>query len=129
MIFLQVDHVLELHDEQITLFGGSFGLRDESLLLSALEMPKQSFGGELLHAFPFEMAAAYLFHVSKNHPFVDGNKRTAAYCMEVFLKMNGHEIIASDADLEKLVLDTATGKMDKKQIAAFLEEHCQKIQD
>ena len=124
--FLKLEEVIKLHDRQIELFGGSFGVRDQNLLKSAIQMPKQSFGDEFLHKFPFEMAGAYLFHISKNHAFVDGNKRTAIFCTEVFLEINGFEITANEKDLENLVLETATGKLDKKQIAEFFAKNCKK---
>lgn len=123
--FLELTHVYKIHQENIEKFGGSFGVREESLLISAIEMPKQGFGDEFFHAFPFEMAATYLFHISKNHPFVDGNKRASLACMLTFLRMNNIRFTGSKNELEDLVLDTATGKLDKKQIAEFLEKNCQ----
>ena len=76
--FLAVEDVLYLHTNQIDLYGGDHGVRDINLLDSAIAQPQAAFGGNHLHAFPFEMAAAYMFHIVQNHPFVDGNKRTGA---------------------------------------------------
>lgn len=123
ILFLTEEEILEIHKSRIDLYGGSHGVRDIGLLLSALEMPKQSFEGAFLHGFPYEMAAAYLFHLSKNHPFVDGNKRTALAVMLIFLEINDFELMATNDDLEDLVLDVATSKKDKKAITVFLEQY------
>ncbi|MBM4377524.1 MAG: type II toxin-antitoxin system death-on-curing family toxin [Deltaproteobacteria bacterium] len=87
--FLTFEDVLGGHALQIERFGGTHGLRDEALLESALAQPSSSFGGEYLHADLFEMAAAYLFHVVKNPPFVDGDKRVGLAAALVFLEVNG----------------------------------------
>ena len=126
IIFVDVETTLAIHQENIELYGGSFGLRDRGLLESALDMPKASFGGQFLHESIFDMAAAYLFHICKNHPFVDGNKRTSLAVAMTFLYANGYRINAEFKDLEQLAVDTATGKKNKKQIAEFLENHSQK---
>jgi death on curing protein len=94
-LFLTLDEVLGIHADQVRRYGGSPGLRDLGLLQSALAMPETTFEGELLHGTVFEMAAAYLFHVARNHPLVDGNKRTALMCALVFLGLNGQRL---DAD-------------------------------
>lgn len=82
--FLNQDDVLLLHADQIESFGGTHGVRDEGLLDSALAQPKITFGGELLHPTLADQAAAYLYRLSRNHPFVDGNKRTAFAAMDTF---------------------------------------------
>src|SRR5579862_7350255 len=94
--FLTIDEVLELHLKQIDLFGGSAGLRDRGLLESAIDQPGQKFGGNFLHEDIAAMAAAYLFHIVCNHPFVDGNKRTGTAAAIMFLEMNEVELIADD---------------------------------
>ena len=81
---LGVADVLTLHANQIELYGGQHGVRDMDLLNSAVAQPQAAFGGQILHAFPFEMAAVYLFHIVQNHPFLDGNKRTGAVAALVF---------------------------------------------
>lgn len=83
--FLTLDDVQFIHRDQTTRYGGDPGIRDRNLLDSALAQPRASFGAEFLHAFPFEMAAAYLYHIVRNHPFLDGNKRTGAVAALVFL--------------------------------------------
>ena len=98
-------------------------MRDPGLLESALAQPCVSFGGEYLHRGLFEMAAAYLYHIVQNHPFVDGNKRVGLESALAFLALNGVEIDAPDDDLESLVLAVASGQADKTQAAAFLDKH------
>ena len=88
-LFLTIDEIVAIHDDQVNRYGGSHGLRDEGLLLSAAAMPEMGFGGEYLHHDLFEMAAAYLFHIVMDHPFVDGNKRAGTAAARVFLRLNG----------------------------------------
>ena len=121
--FLNLAEVLEIHRDQIERYGGSSGIRDMGLLQSALAMPAVSFGGSFLHADLFEMAAAYLFHIVLNHPFIDGNKRTGAVAALVFLSLNAIEIDADEDEFEKMVLDVATGQADKSAVAEFFRRH------
>ncbi|MEA3364510.1 MAG: type II toxin-antitoxin system death-on-curing family toxin, partial [Candidatus Hydrogenedentes bacterium] len=102
--FLTVEEVLYFHRAQIDLFGGSMGVRDPGLLESALAQPSASFGEEYVHKGLFEMAAAYLFHIVRNHPFVDGNKRVGIESAIAFLALNGVETDAPDDELESIVL-------------------------
>ena len=111
--FLEHGEVLTLHESAIDQFGGSYGVRDEGLLDAALSMPKQAFGGEFAHAVPFGMAAAYAFHICKNHPFIDGNKRTALATTVVFLHMNGWVLDIPDIAAADQILACAEGKLDK----------------
>lgn len=117
--FLSLAEVLEIHKDQIERYGGVHGIRDMGLLLSAIAMPSATFGGEFLHADIFEMAAAYLFHIVQNHPFLDGNKRTGAVTSLVFLNMNGIEIDSDEDSFEMTVLATSAGQADKHAIADF----------
>ena len=112
--------VVAIHDDQIRLYGGSYGIRDAGSLASALAMPKAQFAGQYLHADIFEMAAAHGFHLSENQPFVDGNKRTAGMATFTFLKLNGLEPIASERDYYEAIMAVATGTMDKAQLADWL---------
>lgn len=126
-IFLTLDEVLYIHQEQIRLLGGSDGVRDMGLLQSALSMPQAGFGNQFFHRDLYEMAAAYLYHLALNHPFVDGNKRVGAMAADVFLRLNGFSLQAScEATFEKLVLDTAQGKFEKPAPAAFFKKHSRK---
>ena len=122
-VFLTVDEVLVIHDDQIARYGGSPGMRDRGLLESAVAMPEAGFGGEYLHEFPFGMASAYLFHLAQNHPFVDGNKRVALACALLFLSTNGIELEATEDELVEVTLAVASGQLDKPEIARFLSEH------
>jgi death-on-curing protein len=124
--FLTLDEVLALHAEHLRRFGGAAGLRDANLLASALGAPQASFGGEFLHFTLPEMAAAYLFHLAKNHPFVDGNKRTALAAAMVFLRLHDLRVEASDDALYRLVMAVAEGRRTKAEAAAFLNEHARK---
>ena len=83
--FLTLDEVIEIHRDMIERYGGSFGIRDEGLLESAVAMPQAGFGEQYPHSSVFEMAAAYLFHIVKNHPFVDGNNAPAPWPRSPFL--------------------------------------------
>jgi death-on-curing protein len=114
---------MELHCGQIEAYGGSVGLRSIDLLESAIAQPQATFGGEFLHADIFQMAAAYLFHLVQNHPFVDGNKRIGLEAALVFLELNGLSIATSDEKLVELVLGVAQGQIDKQQIAEFFRSH------
>lgn len=122
-LFLTLDEVLSLHDIQVRLFGGSGGVRDMGLLASALGNVEATFDGQLLHETLFEMAAAYLYGICRNHPFVDGNKRTAAAAAMTFLEMNGEEIDAAEDDLYHLVIGVAEGRVSKAAVAVFFERH------
>jgi death on curing protein len=122
-IFLALDEVIDIHRDQLERYGGEPGIRDFGLLQSALAMPATSFGGEYLHATLAEMAAAYLFHIVMNHPFVDGNKRTGTVAAIVFLELNGLSLNTDEDELADFVLDVAQGKVDKTGIAAFISTH------
>jgi len=122
-IFLALDEVLSLHADQIERYGGGSGVRDMTLLESALGMPRASMGGKYLHGTLAEMAAAYLFHIARNHPFVDGNKRTALMTTLIFLGLNGRSLEARDDELADLVLGVAAGKVSKAQTGVFIERY------
>ena len=122
-IFLTLDEVLEIHEQQIELYGGSHGLRDAGALESAVATPQATFGGEYLHTTIPEMAAAYLFHLAQNHPFIDGNKRVGANAAIAFLLMNDVEPWFSEDALVELVLGVAQGQISKSEVAKFLAEN------
>ena len=115
-LFLALDEVLEIHAQQMELYGGSDGVRDPAGLES-------TFGGDFLHSTIPSMAAAYLFHICQNHPFVDGNKRTAVSAALTFLDMNGIEVDADEDAFYDLVLGVAEGRVSKASVTVFLEEH------
>jgi death-on-curing protein len=123
-LFLTVDEVLEIHLQQIELYGGSDGVRDPAGLESAVATPMATFGGEFLHSTIPSMAAAYLFHVCQNHPFVDGNKRTGANAAITFLLINDWEPGFSEDELVYLVLSVASGAMPKSALTEEFEARC-----
>ena len=117
--FLDMDRVMRTHRSLIEAYGGIDGVRDAGLLHSAIAMPQAAFGGQYLHVDLFEMAAAYLYHIVQNHPFLDGNKRTGAATAIIFLAMNDIEIDADEEGLVELTLAVACGNAGKPQIAEF----------
>lgn len=125
VLFLTMEEVLEIHEDQITNYGGSLGIRDQGLLESALAQPQASFSGEYLHKDIFEIAAAYGYHLVENHPFTDGNKRLGIVSALVFLDLNGIEIEVENDILERFTLDLAAGKVAKEQLAEFFRSHSQ----
>jgi death-on-curing protein len=122
-VFLRLEEAVEIHNDQIKRYGGLPGIRDLELLKSAIAMPSVGFGGAYLHTDIFEMAAAYLFHIVRNHPFIDGNKRSGAASAVVFLKMNGVALCTEEETLVKLVFSIAEGKTDKAEIIKFIKEY------
>ncbi len=127
MRFMELSEVLDIHRDQINRYGGTIGIRDMELLNSAIAMPAAAFKGELLHTDVYEMAAAYLFHIVKNHPFLDGNKRAGAVTALIFLDLNGYEFHAPDDDLSATVSGVAEGKRNKTDIAVFLRNWSRKL--
>jgi death on curing protein len=122
-IFLTLEEIVAIQRDQVGRYGGSLGVRDWGLLKSAVAMPAAAFGGEYLHTDLPEMAAAYLFHIVQNHPFVDGNKRVGAVAADVFLTLNDVNLHASQNDYAELVLAVARGEVSKSAIAEFLRSN------
>lgn len=122
-LFLTLDEVLSLHAEQVRLFGGSSGIRDLGLLESAMGTVEATFDGAFLHETLFAMAAAYLHGICRNHPFLDGNKRTAVAAALTFLEMSGIEVDADEDAFYDLVIGVAEGHVSKAAVAVFLEKH------
>jgi death-on-curing protein len=112
---LTVDVVRDIHAEAINQFGGARGVRDQALLESAVAAPQASFGGRSVYSDVLEMAAAYLFFLCSNHPFVDGNKRAALGASLVFLRLNGFTTKPDSKEWEDLTLDVASSKLDRDQ--------------
>jgi death-on-curing protein len=119
--FLSVEEVLALHDDQLSedCGGGSAGLRSLDLLQSAVAQPEATFGGELLHPTVWDQAAAYAYHLARNHPFVDANKRTALNAALTFLALNG-QTLREDAndELVEMMVRVAEGGVDKAALAS-----------
>lgn len=119
-LFLTEEAVLLIHGAQIAEWGGAQGVRDPGLLASALAQPQATFGGEYLHKSVYEMAAAYLFHISQNQPFKDGNKRTGLAAALVFLDLNGVSVEREAEALYPLTMARAQGKVGKAEVAREL---------
>ncbi len=129
IIFLPKEVILFFHEQLIQTYGGSYGIRDEKSLDSAIEQLKTTFEGKYLHDTLIKMAAAYGFYLCNNHPFVDGNKRIALVAMDVFLQRNGFEIIASEKETYKIMIKLATGKFNKNQLVEWLEQNTSPLTD
>lgn len=123
IVFLASEEVLHIHDREVAREGGSLGLRDLHMLESAVAMPQAGFGGEYLHEDLFEMAAAYLFHVVMNHPFIDGNKRTGFAAALAFLDVNGFQVVMEQEAAYDLVIGVCEGTVTKRQLADSLRTH------
>ncbi|MGE3535220.1 MAG: type II toxin-antitoxin system death-on-curing family toxin [Parachlamydiales bacterium] len=117
--YLTSKHVIALHDKLLIEFGGLKGIRDKNLLHSALEAPKMSFGGSEMYPSIYDKAAVYLYHLAKNHPFNDGNKRTAYVAALVFLQVNNAPIKFKIKRLEQLVVEVANKKINKDELSYF----------
>ena len=123
-LFLDLEHIMRLHRSLIERYGGTDGTRDIGMLHSAISMPQASYGGEYLHADLYEMAAAYMYHIVQNHPFIDGNKRTAFAVTDVFLKMNGILISASPEDTVSFVYSLYGSKtFNFEELATWLRNN------
>ena len=119
---LTVEIVREIHAEAIARFGGSDGVRDSALLESAVAAPQASFGGRSPYLDLTELAAAYLYYLCRNHPFIDGNKRGALGSCIVFFRLNGIEPKPDGPEWEELVLAIASGNLDREQATIRLRE-------
>ena len=121
-IHLTVEMAREIHAEAIARFGGSDGIRDPALLDSAVGAPQASFGGRSPFSDLAEVAAAYLFYLCTNHPFLDGNKRAALGACLVFLRVNSLEPAPDGPEWEALTLDVAAGRINRQQTAKRLRK-------
>jgi death-on-curing protein len=121
-LHLSVDQVLEIHAAAISMFGGSEGLREPALLHSAVAAPQASFGGVSTLSDTLEVAAAYLYYLGSNHPFVDGNKQVALGACLVFLQINGYRTAPDSEDWENLTLAVAASLLTREQITETLRK-------
>lgn len=120
-IWVTLDVAIAAHREQLAEHGGGDGVRDMTLLESAMARPQNvaAYGDPDVA----ELAASYAFGIARNHPFVDGNKRTAAVVSETFLMLNGHESMASDAELVVTFLALAAGELPEEELAQWFRDH------
>ena len=121
--FLSLARILNIHRESIASYGGDPGVRDMAMLESAIAQPRAMFGGQYLHEDMATMAAAYVFHIVMNHPFVDGNKRAGALAGFVFLEFNDVDFTATEEQYRDLIFGVAAGKLDKADVIAFFKRH------
>lgn len=126
-LYLALDQVLRIHERQIERFGGSAGVRDRGALEAAISRPQATFGGDDLYPDPARKAAALLHSLTANHPFVDGNKRTAAMSAELFLLFNGFELLADEHDFEAVTMATARGELGAEELAIWLRQRLEPI--
>lgn len=125
--FIPKHIIIYFHEQLITLYGGTAGIRDEGLLDSALEHPKALFSSSYLHNSLTKMAAAYGFHLCKNHPFIDGNKRIALVTMDTFLQRNGYEICTSEKEVYQVIMKLASCELSKEELTDWLEKNISKL--
>src|SRR4051812_9909665 len=119
--WLGLDLALAIHDRQLAEHGGGSGVRDRSLLESALSRPVNQWSyGDPDEA---ELAAAYAFGIARNHPFIDGNKRTAWVLANVFLQLNGHELSFTSVEAIRIMLALAAGECSEDELATWFREH------
>jgi death-on-curing protein len=119
--WLDIDIVLDLHAEQLALFGGADGVRDRNLIESALGRPQHKFAYEEVDLAA--LAAAYAFGIAKNHPFVDGNKRTAFASMIVFLGLNGIDFDVPPQDATVMIISLASGEVSEESFARWIRDN------
>lgn len=121
--FLDFDRIVQLNRLAVKTFGGSDGVRDRGLIESAIYQPQASFGEQYLHETIYQMAAAYYYHISESQGFSDGNKRTGFLALFAFLKLNGCDLTIPDDYLWPILLEVASGKKSKRELADFLTEN------
>jgi len=126
MIYLTAEQVLFIHNRLIDETGGTHAIRDTDLLLSDVERPKSGFGDKEPYPDIFFKSAALMESLIKNHPFIDGNKRTAITSSSVFLQVNGHNLKASQEELERFTLKMAVKKVSLEDAAKWFREHTEK---
>lgn len=125
MNFISAEQILFLHARLIEETGGSHGVRDLQVLLSAVGRPRASFGGQDLYPDLFSKAAALMDSLISNHPFVDGNKRTGVTAAGLFLRRNDYSLTASNSDLVEIAMGIAKSQYTVKEIAAWLRDNSQ----
>ena len=126
-IYLTLEQIIVIHEDQIVRYGGSSGLRDVSLLESAVFRSQSSFGGEDLYPTIFDKASALMHSLILNHPFIDGNKRTGTASMLVFLELNGYRLQVNQKALVSAALDMESKKINVEKLATWLKKHTKKI--
>ena len=127
IIFLKLEEVIAIHHDQIKRYGGSHGIRDLNLLISAISRPQASFAGEDLYSDLFDKAAAFIHSLILNHPFLDGNKRTAIVSGARFLYVNCYLFNAGNSELVVAALKIESKKWDISKISSWLKKNSKKL--
>ena len=122
--WLTIAMIVAIHDEQLAIHGGLGGLRDAALLESALDRPRNKWGYE--NAELPELAAAYGYGIAKNHPFIDGNKRTSLLAIYTFLGINDIEFIVPEADAAAMIFALAAGEVSEENLTRWIRDNCPK---
>lgn len=125
--YLTLEQIIIIHEDQIVRYGGSSGLRDVSLLESAVFRSQSSFGGEDLYPTIFDKASALMHSLILNHPFIDGNKRTGITSMLVFLELNRYRLQATQKALVDTTLRVESKEMNIEKLTAWLKKYSKKI--
>ena len=123
MNYITYEDVITIHDLTLQKQGGSAGIRDEGALASCLEQPLMTFSGQDLYPTIVEKAAALCYFLTENHPFIDGNKRTAFVSMEFVLVLNGYELQSGVDETEEVILRLASGQMDRDKFVTWVQDH------
>ena len=126
-IYLSLEQVITIHEDQVIRYGGSSGLRDVPLLESAVFRPQSSFGGEDLYPTIFDKAASLMHSLILNHPFIDANKRTGTASMLVFLELNGYRLKVPQKALVEVAKGVESKKISLDELGDWLKKHCKKI--
>lgn len=125
--FITITRVLAIHDYAVKRYGGSQGIRDIGLVESAIARPQSGFGGEYLYKNIFDMAASLLQSLLKNHPFVDGNKRTALFSTGIFLKINGYKLTNKHEEEVEFAVKVDNKNLSLEEISAWLKENSETL--
>ncbi len=127
IVYLTLEQIILIHEDQIDRYGGSHGIRDLALIESAVFRPQTTFSGLDLYPSVFEKASALLYSLVNNHAFIDGNKRTGTVSMIIFLAQNGFELTVSQNELEKFILEIITKKIGIEEICNWIMNNSRRI--
>ena len=125
--FVDKETILYFHTDQIKKYGGSYGVRDDNLLESAIGQPQATLKSEYLHKNIYEMASAYGYHLCNNHPFIDGNKRISLITMYIFLYVNGYELKMDEKEIYLLIMGVANNSISKEELTDYIKKYTIKL--
>lgn len=124
-LYLSLEEILLLQKMELNRFGGSHGIRDKRLLISAIGQAELVLFDEPVYKHAYEIAAVYVYHIIKNHPFIDGNKRVGILVAITFLRINGLNVQTNNKELYNLAIDIASSKIDKQTVMKFFKDRIQ----